>query len=146
MTTTNEEIGDLKRFDRAKEGLTTWRAYAGVGARIFPDLPVRLGDSVLVVVRFGPVQVVPPCRIIYVIDEANRFGFGYGTLPGHPECGEESFVVERGEDATVFRITAFSRPAELLTRVGGPISRQIQVQATRRYLQGLATYVSSVVD
>ncbi|MFF4764469.1 DUF1990 family protein [Streptomyces sp. NPDC001292] len=28
-------------------------------------------------------------------------GFAYGTLPGHPVCGEEAFVVHRSPDGTV---------------------------------------------
>ncbi|SIP67631.1 hypothetical protein BN9982_740001 [Mycobacterium tuberculosis] len=30
-----------------------------------------------------------PCRVVYVIDEPDVRGFGYGTLPGHPVSGEE---------------------------------------------------------
>ena len=33
-----------------------------------------------------------PCRVVYVIDEPDIRGFAYGTLPGHPESGEERFV------------------------------------------------------
>jgi uncharacterized protein (UPF0548 family) len=47
-----------------------------------------------------------------VIDEENRRGFAYGTPPGHPEQGEEAFVVALREDGQVtFTVTAFSRPA-----------------------------------
>jgi uncharacterized protein (UPF0548 family) len=77
-----------------------------------------------------------------VVDDRDRFGFGYGTLPGHPECGEESFVVERNSDATVFRITAFSRPADIVARVGAPVARRLQVRFTGRYLQALVRYVA----
>jgi len=34
-------------------------------------------------------------------------------LPGHPERGEEAFVVERRTDGTFFSITAFSRPVRV---------------------------------
>lgn len=112
-----------------------------MGARVFRDPAIGAGESVLVLVRFGPVQVIAPCRIVYVVDESDRFGFGYGTLPGHPESGEESFIVERDGASTTFRITAFSRPADLLTRLGGPVSRHIQVRATRKYLDALEAFV-----
>jgi uncharacterized protein (UPF0548 family) len=78
-----------------------------------------------------------------VVDEADRYGFAYGTLPGHPEQGEEAFVVERLADRTVFRIVALSRPAEWLARAGGPISRRIQRSTARRYLDALAAHVGA---
>jgi uncharacterized protein (UPF0548 family) len=71
--------------------------------------------------------MVAPCRIVRVIDESDRVGFACGTLPGHPECGEEAFVVERRADGTFFSITAFSRPADPLARLAGPIGRAIQL-------------------
>jgi hypothetical protein len=53
-----------------------------------------------------------PCRVVYVIDEPRRRGFAYGTLPGHPESGEEAFVLEQRDDGTIAsNIIAFSRPA-----------------------------------
>ena len=55
-----------------------------------------------------------PCRIVGVIEEEeDRWGFAYGTLPGHFEQGEEAFVVSRSTDGRVhFEVTAFSRPGE----------------------------------
>ena len=60
-----------------------------------------------------------PCRVVWTLEEPRRAGWAYGTLPGHPECGEESFVVDRTGDGTVWlTITAFSRPAQVV-RAGG---------------------------
>ena len=39
-----------------------------------------------------------PCRVVYVVDEPDRRGFAYGTLPGHPESGEELFLVRYDPD------------------------------------------------
>lgn len=102
----------------------------------------RASDTVLVLLASGPLQIIAPCRIVYVIDEPERFGLAYGTLPGHPECGEEAFVLGREATGTVFYITAFSRPAVLLTRVGAPIARRLQLRFTDRYLEALARYVA----
>ena len=44
-----------------------------------------------VMVGLGPLRA--PCRVVYVVDEPDRRGFAYGTLPGHPETGEELFAV-----------------------------------------------------
>jgi uncharacterized protein (UPF0548 family) len=135
-------LGDAVGFERAKEGLSRWQAQVGMGAKVFPDIKIADGETVLVVLGFGPLQVIAPCRIVYVIDETDRFGFAYGTLPGHPECGEESFVVERDRaGSTVFRITAFSRPAGIVTRLGAPVTRRVQRHFTNRYLEALAKYV-----
>jgi uncharacterized protein (UPF0548 family) len=76
---------------------------------------------------------------VYAVDEPDRRGFGYGTLPGHPECGEEAFIIERHADDTVsFTIVAFSRPASRLAKAAGPAGRAIQRQTTTRYLRALA--------
>jgi uncharacterized protein (UPF0548 family) len=136
-------LGDWLVFERAREGLSRWVAHAGAGARVFPGTTVADGDTVLVLLGFGPIQVIAPCRVVYVIDEQDRFGFAYGTLPGHPESGEESFVVNRDPDGTtVFRITAFSRPATLMTHMGAPLARRVQLRVTRRYLEALVRYVA----
>jgi uncharacterized protein (UPF0548 family) len=39
-----------------------------------------------------------PCRVIYTITEPRRKGFAYGTLPGHPESGEEAFTISQCDD------------------------------------------------
>jgi len=102
-----------------------------------------LDATILAVISLGPGQAVAPCRIVRIIDEFDKFGFAYGTLPGHPERGEEAFVIERRADGTFFTITAFSRPADPLARLAGPISRAVQLAITRRCVRGLARYVRS---
>ena len=134
-------VGGPLHFDRAREGLKTWQAHRGAGAEVYPLDAFAQGDSVLVRVRMGPIWAVAPCRIIYVIDEPDRFGLAYGTLPGHPESGEEAFMVERDSRSTTFRIVAFSRPADVITRLGGPIARVVQLRTTRRYMEALASFV-----
>jgi uncharacterized protein (UPF0548 family) len=131
-------------FERGRQGLRTWQAHLGAGARIFPEGDFNPGETVLVVLAIGPIQVVAPCRIVYVIDEPDRFGFAYGTLQGHPEEGEEAFVVERLDPGHVqFGIRAFSRPADALARAIGPIGRLVQTRMTKRYQRGLQRWVQS---
>jgi uncharacterized protein (UPF0548 family) len=132
-------------WEQAIEGLRRWAAHTGAGAQVFPvDARLAQGETLLVVLRAGPMHVVAPCRVIYVIDEPRRFGFGYGTLPGHPEQGEEAFLVEAdaGGDAT-FKVTALSRPAETLAKLGAPAARLIQRRVTNRYLAALRRYVAT---
>jgi uncharacterized protein (UPF0548 family) len=79
-----------------------------------------------------------PCRVLEVIDEPRRQGFAYGTLPGHPEAGEERFILEQLDDGHIlFTITAYSRPASTLAKAAGPISRAAQSFMTQRYLRAL---------
>lgn len=101
-------------------------------ARALPGTVVVLGLGI------GPLRVAAPCRVVYVVDEPRRRGFAYGTLPGHPESGEEAFIVEHHDDDSVsFTITAFSRPAAAVARVAGPAGRLAQTWITARYLRSL---------
>ncbi len=84
-----------------------------------------------------------PCRIVGVLDDSDRWGFAYGTLPGHPEQGEESFAVSIGGDDEVrFTITAFSRPGDWITRLAGPVGRAVQTAGTNGYLKALKRFVN----
>ena len=135
--------GDLD-WERAKDAIRLWKAHAHARIAITPsDAPIQEGTTVVASRAFGPVTILAPCRIIYVTDEATRFGFGYGTLPGHPERGEEAFHVILGDDGTVkAEIVAFSRPDDLPTKLAGPIARQIQKAATGRYVTGIRKHVA----
>ncbi len=68
-----------------------------------------------------------------------RQGFAYGTLKGHPERGEESFVIERDVHTGTVTATvrAFSRPGRWSTKLLGPIGRLLQSWMTNRYLNAL---------
>ena len=97
-------------------------------------------SGTVVLMRWGPgaLSVRIACRVVDVTDEPRRRGFAYGTLPGHPEAGEERFLVEQAEGGRIlFTITAYSRPATTLARLGGPISRAAQSVMTQRYLRAL---------
>jgi uncharacterized protein (UPF0548 family) len=132
-------------FRRGQEALREWAAHKQIGADVLPsDAKLNPGVTVLVTVPIGPVVVIAPCRIVSVTDTADAFGFAYGTLPGHAECGEESFTIRRDRDGQiVFEVVAFSRPSDLLVRLGGPVSRQLQRRATRGYLEGVRRFVAA---
>jgi uncharacterized protein (UPF0548 family) len=78
---------------------------------------------------------------MYTTATTTRFGFAYGTLPGHPEQGEEAFHVNFEDGQVLAEIVAFSRPADLPTRLAGPLARQVQKAATKRYIDGIRAYV-----
>ena len=131
-------------FERATEGLRAWAAHRGAGVRVEPpDAPLVEGTTVVLVTRLGPASVVAACRIVAVVEEPRCFGFAYGTLPLHPESGEEAFLVDRGEDDVVrFRVVAASRPASPLARLGAPVARRVQRRITAGYLEGLRRAVA----
>lgn len=103
---------------------------------------LRAGDTAIMRVGLWPWDV--PCRVVYVVDEPTRKGFAYGTLPGHPERGEEAFLVEyRDDDSVWLVIRAFSRPASWIFRAGYPLVRLMQAIYTGRYERALTAPLAS---
>jgi uncharacterized protein (UPF0548 family) len=127
-------------FERAVEALRGWKAHVGAGVEIVPnDVRVTVGATVLLLIKTIGFWATAPCRVVYVVDEPNRFSFAYGTLPGHPERGEVAMIVERNEiGGVVFRIVSFSSTVDPLARLGSPVTRLIQRRVTNRYVQALA--------
>jgi uncharacterized protein (UPF0548 family) len=123
------------RFDiQRRAGLKVTRA-AGLADG---ESPVQVGDTAELRLGPGPFAVRIPVRIVYLIDEPRRRGFGYGTLRGHPECGEAAFVVERRADGSVWlEIRTFSRPGYRVLWLGYPLLRLLQEIYTRRYERAL---------
>lgn len=126
-------------LDRAAAAVFGWRAQRGAGLRVQASGPATTpGTVVLMTAGLPRLGLDIPCRVVWVVDEPDRRGFGYGTLPGHPESGEESFVVSLGPDGdVVYSLRAFSRPGTLLTRLGGPVSTRVQSLALDRYVAAM---------
>ncbi|MFC8508159.1 DUF1990 family protein [Streptomyces sp. NPDC057411] len=130
-------------FLAAGAAVTTWRMHRATGARVTSEArEAAPGVTLEVSLGLGPVRFRAPCRVIWTADTETEAGFAYGTLTGHPERGEESFIVELREDGSVwFTVTAFSRAAAWYTRLGGPVVRALQLAYARRLgraLRGLA--------
>jgi uncharacterized protein (UPF0548 family) len=121
-------------FRTASEELMTWRMHAGAGLRVAAS-STRVHEGAVVVCRLGPLRI--PCRVVWVVDDPDTRGFGYGTLPGHPEAGEEAFVLTRQGDEVRLTVSAYSRPGLLLTRLAGPVGRWGQRAMLRRYAAAL---------
>ena len=131
-------------FDAAREAVRTWGAQRGAGFGVYPERPVARGMTVLVYGRLGPLYTSVCCRVVYVVDDKDRWGFAYGTLPHHAERGEESFVVSTDKEGNVtFTVESLSRPASPLARLGAPITRVIQNRMTRRYLDAIRRAVET---
>ena len=135
-------------FDRAQAALERWDQFRLGWLQAFPDdTPIRAGETVVVLARAAGLWWTNAARIVYTINEPDeptaRFGFAYGTLPGHVESGEERFLIEwdRKTDQVWFDILAFSRPRHILTRIGRRQARAMQ----RRFGQQSAAAMQSIV-
>jgi len=136
-------LSGIAAFDRGCDALRTWAVHRGAGLDVLPDGPLAVGTNVAsgAPLPFGFIEVT--CRIVAVVDEPDRFGFAYGTLPVHPEQGEESFIVVRAQDGRVrFDVQAVSRPIHPLARAFFPIANRLQDAAARRYLAAMKAAVS----
>jgi len=119
-------------FLSAKTALQRWEQFQLGWVEAWPsDTPIRPGEVVAIIGRSIGLWWLNCCRIVYVIDDTgpiSRFGFAYGTLPGHVQSGEERFLVEwdRAENSVWYDILAFSQPRHFLAKVGYRIVRRTQ--------------------
>ncbi|MGK5110897.1 MULTISPECIES: DUF1990 family protein [unclassified Geodermatophilus] len=126
-------------FERAAAAVFDWRAQRGVGLRVAASGPASEPGTVVVLTAGLPrLGYDIPCRVVWARTDGDEHGFGYGTLPGHPESGEEAFLVRRTPDGeVVFAVRVFARLASPLARLGGPVSTVVQRLATARYLSAI---------
>jgi uncharacterized protein (UPF0548 family) len=131
-------------FARAVAGLRAWRAHGVRGVRVEPaDATLEEGATVLVTVGPAFCALAAPCRVVGVLDEPDRFAFAYGTLPGHPERGEECFELRRAPNGVVtLEVRAFSVGAWPIARVAGPLGRWLQRRAAHGFVRSLRRHVA----
>lgn len=132
-------------FQSAVAALKRWRQFdLGWVEAWSPDTPIRAGEVVAVMGHAAGLWWLNACRIVYVIDEDCKFGFAYGTLPGHVESGEERFMIEwnRADDSVWFDILAFSKPNHLLIRLGYPLVRRAQKRFGRESAAAMRSAVA----
>ena len=124
-------------FEAAKRALCEWQHYRFDWIELHrPDAGPAPDQTVAVLARTLGLWVLNACRVVYVIEESEplrRFAFAYGTLPEHAESGEERFQVEwhPTDDSVWYDILAFSRPQQLLARLGYLYVRRKQKQFAR---------------
>ena len=141
-------------YRRAVEALKQWRQFELGWVELPPHgVKVETGAVVAVKAHAGGLWSLNACRVVYVIDEAERagaqtdqprsFGFAYGTLPDHIERGEERFLIEwqPNDDSVWYDILAFSRPRHPLVRVGFRYARMLQ----KRFARDSLAVMKSVV-
>lgn len=124
-------------FEKAKGALRSWSQFELEWVESLPrNAPIETGVTVAVIARHYGFISLNSARIIHVIEDhgpVERYGFAYGTLPGHAEKGEERFTIEwdRQSGAVFYVVLAFSQPAHLLARAGRPLARRLQQRFAR---------------
>ena len=124
----------------ARRAIREWAGHQEAGVVLEPEVPpIEEGSVLALAAPLMGVWVTAACRIVRVLDTDDAFGFAYGSLPHHPEVGEECFVARRRSDDTVeVEVKVFSNPATRLARLGGPASLWLRDRALRHYVVGLA--------
>jgi uncharacterized protein (UPF0548 family) len=130
-------------FDQAKRALLDWRMFEMPWVELCRlDGPIAVGINVAVLASHYGFCSLNPCRVVYTFDErdvdAERFGFAYGTLPGHGGIGEERFTVEfHARDGAVwYDLYAFSRPGPIAS-LGAPLMLALQRRFARDSLSAM---------
>jgi uncharacterized protein (UPF0548 family) len=127
-------------FESAAQQILAYRMQRGTGIFDAASTPEAApGTALTVRLGIGPFGITAPCRVVYVLNEPNRRGFAYGTLPGHPEIGEELFAVDYdpADDSVHGLVAAFSRPGTWYTRLGGPATRFLQHYIAGKYIDAI---------
>lgn len=110
---------------------------------------MAVGDTVLQQVYIPPFKsfsqkIIFGVRICDIIDTADKKGFSYETLNGHVEKGISTFTVERTGETVIFKIHTFSKPANILTQLLGPIfSVPYQTFCTKSALKNVKRQLES---
>jgi uncharacterized protein (UPF0548 family) len=118
--------------------LLEWGVKTRSGFSITPSGPVARGERPVIVAHAFGLSVPEPVEVVEVVQTAERVGFAYRTLPGHPVSGEEAFIVHRDGDDVVLTIRSLTRPAPSLKwRLAYPGLLLAQNVARRRYFRAL---------
>lgn len=140
------EIGKLqKNWDQAKAALNEWRQFPVPWTKIESSSEkIKEGLTVGVYFKIFGLWWINSARVVYTIDEPNKFGYAYGTLPGHLESGEECFWIERDDNGMIsYHIRAFSKPDHFLVRLAYPIARMFQKKFVKESLKAMFDFANA---
>lgn len=137
----------LADFDRARAALVAWKHFEIGWVQLFPKhAPIEPGTVVAVLIRHVGCWSLNGARVVYQVEGSDAqpgFGFAYGTLTNHAECGEELFeVFVDGSGSVMYRIRAIAWPQSALARIGHPIVRRLQARFRRDSGAGMARATS----
>ncbi len=118
-------------FESAKEAINNWEMFNIGWIELYDNrTPIVNGQTIALLIKHFGFYSLNATRIVYTIDEPNRYGFAYGTLTQHGEIGEERFTVAIDEKtkAVTYDILAMSRPGHIFAKLGYPFTRYLQKQ------------------
>ncbi len=132
-------------FEAASACVLRWGMHRGVGFEVHATHPTAVeGATVAFGIGRGPVGLPASCRVVWTVDGPRRRGFGYATLPRHPENGEEAFVVSTDSAGRVWvEIVAFANPGRWYTRLTAPAVPPLQRLAVAAYARAVHRAVAS---
>ncbi len=119
-------------FSKAIIALKSWKMFEIQWLKLcWTDTPIIVGVTIGVWVNHLSFWSLNANRIVYVMEEKGeieKYGFAYGTLLAHAECGEERFSVEyhQADNKVWYDLYAFSKPKHILAKLGYPFSRRLQ--------------------
>jgi uncharacterized protein (UPF0548 family) len=147
---TRSEIGHgAAAFEAAKTALRRWQQFDLGWVRVAnPEACIEAEEIVAVEVHALGLWSVNYSRVLYVIDEHDRFGFGYGTTALHAERGEERFLVEfypvSGD--VYYDLLAVSQPAYWLAWLAYPYTRSRQRRFAHDSMRRMRQVAASPLD
>ena len=124
-------------FDAACQLVREWKMMPRPWTAVYPAKVQLVPEAAVVVIaRAFCCWWSNSARIVYTVDQqvpTKRFGFAYGTLPGHVETGEERFLVEWDSltDQVWYELVSFSQPRHPLVRWAYPLARRLQAKFAR---------------
>jgi uncharacterized protein (UPF0548 family) len=123
-------------FPAVVAGMRDWRIHRLAGLRLRPGTATpQVGSDFSAGLPLLGFTLWVPCRVVWVQDDGAGYGYGFGTVRGHPEAGEEAFLASLAGDGTVsFALRAFSRPVSWVARLGGPVTDRLQDHVNDRYV------------
>ncbi len=113
---------------RAKNALNNWNQFPPSWTRILPRrTSIKKSEAVVVLFKIFGIWWINTAKIVYTIDESDKYGFAYGTLPGHVARGEELFFIKKDQNGNIYyHIKAFSKPAYWIILLAFPLMRYFQ--------------------
>ena len=143
--------GGFRRWEKSAElgrGDDVWRWASGEllrwgiktrsGFTVTPGESATVGDRPIIMAHPFGLAVREPVEVVAVVDTADRVGFAYRTLPGHPVEGEEAFILHRQGDAVILTVRSLTRAgSQWGWRAAYPALLIAQRVARRRYFRAL---------
>jgi uncharacterized protein (UPF0548 family) len=130
-------------WDWARDEVLRWGVKTRSGFTVSPAARAAAGDRPVIMAHAFGLSVREPVVVVEVVDTADRVGFAYRTLPGHPLTGEEAFIVHRDAGAVVLTVRSLTRPStDPRWRAAYPALLVAQRVARARYLRALRVRAS----